>query len=204
MANELVPVTKTDLERKLGGGGLRTLRDLVKKATTSGAMLLLDCSGSMAEIMATGESKIEALRAVVADVRSSVNVPASAFGPAPGVVDVVDQIPDPQGGTPMAQAIVKAREAKRLHLIVISDGVPDSTEWALREAATFMAQGGQRIDAIYIGNDNDYGAKFMTELATVGNGTQSVTDLKEQKLLAEAIRGLLGDGTPAGPQVIQL
>jgi hypothetical protein len=194
MTDALIP-SKRELERKLGSlQGPRSLRDLVKKADAEGAMLLLDCSGSMGEVIATGERKIEALRAVVADVRKNVNVPMIAFGPFPGVVDVTDQVPEPQGGTPMAQAIEHAHNGKKVHLIVISDGVPDSTQMTLDQAKKFMDDGGKRIDAIYIGNDGDYGAKFMADLAAVGGGSQSVTDLVEQKLLAQTIKGLLGDG----------
>lgn len=194
MSEALIP-TKSELERKLGSGGLRSLRDLVKKADLDGSMLLLDCSGSMSEVIATGEKKIEALRAVVADVRSSVNVPGIAFGPYPGVVPLVDQIPEPAGGTPMHAAIEHAKNQKKKHLVVISDGVPDSTVAALEQAKQFMQNGGTRIDAIYIGNDGDPGAKFMTELATLGGGSQSVTDMKDQKLLGQQIKGLLGDGS---------
>lgn len=198
MTDALIP-TKKDLERKLGQStGVRSLRELVKKADLDGSILLLDCSGSMSEVISTGEKKIEALRTVVADVRSSVNVPMTAFGPYPGVMPVVDQIPEPGGGTPMHAAIEQARVQKKKHLVVISDGVPDSTVAALDQARQFMQDGGKRIDAIYIGNDGDPGAKFMTELATVGGGTQSVTDLKEQKLLANTIKGLLGDGSQKG------
>lgn len=195
MSDEMLVPTQKDLERKLGGG-LRSLRDIVKKADLDGSMLLLDCSGSMSEVIATGEKKIEALRSVVADVRSSVNVPATAFGPYPGVMPVLDQIPEPGGGTPMHAAIEHARNSKKTHIVVISDGVPDSAPATLEEAKKFMAAGGTRIDAIFIGNDGDAGAKFMTELATLGGGSQSVTDMKDQKLLGQQIKGLLGGGQP--------
>jgi hypothetical protein len=110
---------------------------------------------------------------------------------------VVDQIPEPQGGTPMAQAIEHAHKAHKVHLIVISDGVPDSMTHTLDKAKAFMANGGKRIDAIYIGDDDGLaggGAKFMADLAAIGGGSHSVTDLVEQKQLAQTIKGLLGDG----------
>lgn len=200
MGNELVVPTRTELERKLGGhGAIRSLRELVQKADADGALLLLDCSGSMASVLATGQRAIDALRQVVADVRGSIVVPAAQFGAGPTCY--VDQIPEPSGGTPLAQAIAFGRAERKQHLVVISDGMPDSPDTAMVEARQF----GGKIDAIYVGDDGGPGAKFMAELAAVTGGSGSVGDLKDQKMLAASIKGLLGEGkTPAGGGAIRL
>lgn len=199
MSEALVPMKK-DLEKRLGGSGaVRSLRDLIKKADMDGSLLLVDVSGSMSEVMRTGERKIDALRAVVADVRASVMVPTAAFGMWGGT-QLVDDVPEPSGSTPLHDAISfgRAREAK--HLVVISDGMPDSTEAAMEEARKF----GGRIDAIYVGDDGGPGAKFMAELAALTGGSGSVGDLKEAKQLASTLKGLLGDGQTEQKGAIQL
>jgi hypothetical protein len=65
------------LNRSLAKG---SLGDLVQ-ARTKRTLLLVDVSGSMAHmIVKTGKRRIDALRGVVADLRSTHNVPVAAFG----------------------------------------------------------------------------------------------------------------------------
>jgi len=200
--SESLVVMKTELERRLGlGGAVRSLRDLVKKADADGALLLVDCSGSMGSVLATGERAIDALRQVVADVRLTVAVPAAAFGLRDGQTRYVDEIPDPCGGTPLHQAIEFGRLEQKSHLVVISDGMPDSPSEAMVQAKLFKG----KIDAIYVGDDGGPGAAFMAELAKSTGGSGTVKDLTDQKQLTTHIKGLLGEGsTPAGGGVIHL
>lgn len=203
---DLVPTARQELEKKLGSSlaARGSLRELVKKQTIGKACLMLDVSFSMADGIATGERAIDALRKIVADVRAKVTVPTAAFGlrAATDVRDgrVVkgeevamlegDEVPEPQGGTPLAEAIAFARERGFKHLIVISDGAPNSPSDALEEAKKF----GGKIDAIFVGDDGDAGAEFMAELAALTGGTGQLGDLAQLQLMSSTIRGLLGSG----------
>lgn len=190
MSEELM-VTKSSLERKLGSKALGSLRELVKRSDLDDTLLLVDCSGSMGHIMETGQRSIDALRQIVADVLKDVKVSVAAFGSASGPTCYVQEVPEPCGSTPLHDGIQFATREKKKHLVVISDGCPDSPEMAMSEAKAF----GGRVDAIYVGDDGTPGAKFMAELAHSTGGSGSVGDLKEMKLLKGKIMGLLGDGT---------
>jgi len=155
------------------------------------SILLCDCSGSMAGHILTGERRIDKLRTIVAELRTTHPVPVAAFGPTGFRVNFVDTIPEPGGGTPLAQAIDFARMQEANHLIVVTDGFPDSAPAAFTAAAAF----GNPIDVFYIGDGGDQGAKFCAELARRTGGKSGVTDLVgDTKQLAGKLAGLLGDG----------
>ena len=214
MEEGLVRTARQELETKLGSslatGG--SLRELVKKKTIGKACLMLDVSYSMDAEIATGERAIDALRKIVADVRAKVIVPTAAFG-LQGKTEMVndrvvhvqvgmlegDEIPEPAGGTPLAEAIAFARERGFKHLIVVSDGGPNDADAAIEEAKKF---GGQ-IDAIFVGDDGP-GAEFMAQLAALTGGTGQLGDLAQLQLMSTTIRGLLGSGQGQIGGAIQL
>lgn len=164
------------------------LREFLRDAET--VMLLIDTSGSMHEYIAPPETKkrIDALREVVASIKSQGAVPTIAFGgPYDAQVRFVDQVPVPDGGTPLHKAIPFAKEYGATRLVVVSDGLPDLTEQSLEEAKLF----GGRIDVVFVGDVNTSGPVFLKELARLTGGEQSNGDLRDPKRLSKGIVGLL-------------
>jgi hypothetical protein len=188
--NALVPMTALERLRKKAENPHRTADDLTRSMRRS--LLLVDVSSSMGGTIRTGERKIDALRTVVDKVRSTHPVPLAAF-PQGGYnrCELVDNVPEPRGMTPLAQAIQFGHMQEATHLVVVTDGVPDSQQAAFDAARAF----GGPIDVFYIGDGNDHGATFCEQLAKLTGGKCGVTDLVgDPKLLAGKIAGLLGDG----------
>lgn len=187
--DELVKSEQQLADRLAGTLARRSLTDLVKSRTEV-RMLVVDCSGSMAQTTDKGERKIDALRAVVAEVRERVGCKVLAFGHA-WQPEIVDSIPEPSGGTPLHDAIHAGKSHRATHLIVISDGIPDSQSAALDAAREF----GGKIDAVYVGPKGGPGPKFMQQLAGLTGGTSDALDLAQKELVGSRILGLLGDGS---------
>lgn len=191
--NTLVPTTSA-LDRLKRTAQRSSLDDLIS-ARTKRSLLLVDCSGSMDMRVKSGERRIDQLRKVVDKLRSTNRVPLAAFGISTHTeVGLVDVVPEPSGGTPMHLAIEFGRSLEANHLIVVTDGCPDSPQLTLDAAKRF---GGQ-IDVFFIGDEGDHGAKFCAELARVAGGKYGVTDLAGDggtKQLAAKIVALLGDGS---------
>jgi len=179
----------TKLEKSMSKS---SLDEFVQSARRS--LLIVDCSGSMGECIRSGGTKIQALRKVVASLRETHPVPVAAFGHRTrgrDVVEVVDTIPEPAGGTPLHEAIRFGRVNEANHLVVVTDGCADSESHAFAEARAF----GGPIDVFYIGDGNDRGARFAQELAQMTGGTANLTDLGKPKELSGKIALLLGDGS---------
>ena len=192
MSDELVR-TQEALQQLHKSLAKQTLADLVK-ARTSRPLLLVDCSGSMSERIATGQQKIEALRQVVKTLRETHPVAVAAFGLGGSStyehVALVDTIPEPSGGTPMHAAIDFAKGHGATHIVLVTDGLPDSQTQTFEAARQF----GGRIDVFYVGDGQDEGAGFCKALAQMTGGASDVTDLGEQKKLATKIAGCLPEG----------
>jgi len=196
MTNTLVP-TVSALDRLKRTAQRSSLDELVT-AKTKRSLLLVDVSGSMDNWTKAGERKIDALRKVVDKLRSTHPVPMAAFGLEGGQrhnrqsVALIETIPEPSGMTPLAEAIDFGRMQEANHLIVVTDGYPDSAERAFEAADRFA----NPIDVFFIGDEGDSGAKFCAELAKRAKGQCGVTDLTgEPKQLAGKIIALLGDGS---------
>ena len=177
----------------------RSSLDELVAARTKRSLLLVDCSGSMADIIVdrreggftSGVRKIDKLRKVVAELKQTHNVPMAAFGVHGSGVELVELIPEPSGLTPLHKAIDFGRIQEANHLVVVTDGEPDSEPAALEAARQF----GGTIDVFFIGNDGSRGAMFCNRLAKQTGGSCGVTDLTgEPKKLAAGIAGLLGEG----------
>jgi hypothetical protein len=187
--NALVPVTALDRLKKTAE--FSSADDFVA-ASGKRSLLLLDCSSSMGGRIRTGERRIDKLRNIVDELRTTHHVPLAAFGPFGQGTELVETVPEPSGMTPLHRAIEYGRMAEANHLIVVTDGIPDSKTQALAEARAF----GHPIDVFYIGDGNDEGAQFCAELARVTGGKSGVTDLVgSPKQLAGKLAGLLGDGS---------
>lgn len=167
-----------------------SLSSLVQATAAAGrrSLLLVDCSSSMRQPLAKGGTRISELRNVVEDLRTTHPVPVAAF--SGDGVRLVDGIPNPTGGTPMSDAIEFGTTNRATHLVVVTDGVPNSESAAFEAAREF----GGRIDVYYIGNGGDEGARFCQRLAKMTGGTCGVTDLGDVKALSAGIKGLLGTG----------
>jgi hypothetical protein len=201
----------TDLTRtKSAVPAKGSLRALVKEREQR-SLLLVDVSGSMGDIISSGENrgqrKIDALRKVVATLRETHPVPVAAFGLEGygGTVAMVDGIPEPQGMTPMHSAFDFGRREGATHLVLVTDGVPDSRQMALDAARNF----GGVIDTFYIGDPDAEGAEFLRQIAKLTGGSSNITDLGKPKQLASKIAGLLPaapgmltDGSTKGPVLL--
>lgn len=184
--NALVPTSALDRLKKTAK---RSSLDELVSAKTKRSLLLVDYSSSMRQHTKTGERKIDALRDVVDKLRSTHPVPMVAFGAA---IDIVEKIPEPKGMTPLAEAIDFGAMQEANHLVVVTDGYPDSPNGAYDAADRF----GNPIDTFYIGDGNDPGAAFCKELARRTGGQSDITDLTgEPKQLAGRIIALIGDGS---------
>lgn len=180
---------------------VKSLKDLVRVRTNENSVLCIDVSGSMGAHMRNGKTRIDGLREVVAGIQSKKATQLIAFGLHPLLagahplepgtqqpeVAFVTEVPDAQGGTPMAQAIDFARSNGFGRAVVISDGGPNDRGAALESARRF----GGRIDVIYVGDPGDAGSIFLEELAKVTGGTRFEGDLSDVKEITGAVVGLL-------------
>jgi len=187
---DLAIVEKLAIEKLENSLTRDSLSDLAKSGRRS--LLLVDCSGSMSHMTASGEcSKIDALRDVVETLRGQHTFPVASFGGRGVGVGLVDAIPNPGGMTPLAEAIEFGTSEGANHLVVITDGLPDSESAAFNAAGKF----GGPIDVFYIDDGNEAGRRFARQLAKMTGGAVDITDMSDRKALASGIAGLLGDGS---------
>lgn len=187
----LALAAQTAADRLKKSSGMSSLDALVQ-AKTRRSLLLVDCSGSMADYIRGGERKIDALRKVVATLRAERSVPVAAFGLRGSVqVEVVETVPEPSGTTPMDLAIRFGQDQGANHLAIVTDGEPNDEVAAFEAARAF----GGVIDTFYVGDGNDRGSRFAQQLATMTGGTANLSDLGTPHVLAGKIRLALGDGS---------
>jgi hypothetical protein len=153
-------------------------------------VIVLDLSGSMADPIETGKSKISVLREAVSQVNSNI---AIGFNSSAFAVEL-DQIPDPMGSTRLDLALRLAASFHPRYTLVISDGLPDSEPDSL--AAALQLPG--TINTLYVGrDDNKKAIAFMQSLAAIGCGYSQNCDIYRSEgslRLRSAIVNLL----PAG------
>lgn len=185
-------MAETDLVRlSLQASQTSSLATLVqRRQAEKRTFLLLDCSGSMSDPCGEGLRKIDQLRTVVAGLH--VACPLVGFG-LDGAEEVrfIERIPDPFGSTPLDKAIAFAKDHQAQHLIVVSDGQPNSPEAALQAAGAFQGP----IDVFYVGEPGGPGEAFLARLAAHSGGQAQTTSLKTPDLLTTGIRALLQAGT---------
>lgn len=176
------------IARKLEAGEPLTKFDklLGKHQQATKVVLLLDTSGSMSSQADTpNERRIDALRGVV----STLRLKQLAFKQLIFNSDFMwsDIIPEPTGGTNLAGALDFVGQIKPEHLIVVSDGEPDSQEAAMLAAKKLAC----KIDVFYVGPKGLPGEAFLKQLATSTGGTSEAVSFKE---LAEKVAGILTTG----------
>jgi Mg-chelatase subunit ChlD len=159
-----------------------------KQAT--GTFLLLDCSGSMSDEIAPNERAIDKLRKVARDLRKDAPSLRQVIFPAHDdsdqALEIQSDIPEPRGLTPLAEAITYSAQRGAVHLIIVSDGMPNSGEAALRSAEHARC----KIDVCYVGAPNGIGEAFLRQLAALHGGQCNTINLAT-KALETKIRGLL-------------
>lgn len=162
---------------------------LERRGNQQQRVLLLDTSGSMnSEADVTGERRIDALRGVVESLRQQgVAFRTICFNSSPFFSDV---IPEPSGGTNLSAALELAESINARHIVVVSDGVPDSKDAALTVASRLAA----RIDCYHVGPKAETeAANFLRELARNGGDAGGSVTFAE---LQVHIAGVLGTGKP--------
>ena len=169
-----------------------TKRDAIEEfmAGSETVMLLIDTSGSMDSPVDHKEPKkcIDALREAVAVIKGEGDVPMIAFGgPYDAQVRFVDNVPDPDGGTPLHAAIDMAKQYGATRVVVISDGMPDLKDASLEAARRF----GGRIDIVFVGQASSGGEVFLKELARITGGQKHQGSLANPKMLGRQVIGLL-------------
>ena len=200
MSDDMIVRPEDVLTRAIGmKSGRRTLEDLMEqgRASDGSRYLLIDISGSMGEPAYGDERKIDALRRVAHDVKKVVDIPMIGFGAYGGVDFIKSEIPEPQGGTPLTEGLRFGMQQGARHLIVISDGEPDSPFTALQAGEEFKTDGG-KIDVCYIGPEGGAGKQFLEKLAALTGGTCHASNVHVQTFVKELtgkVLGLLDDGS---------
>jgi hypothetical protein len=200
---EMKMSTENKLMKVLGKSlSLDSLDDLVRVRSNENSVLLIDVSGSMGAFMRNGKTRINGLREVVAGIQSKRTTQMIAFGLNPGAsldptgleprsaqgeVDFVNEVPDAQNTTPLAEGIDFARVNGFGRAVVISDGAPNDRNKALDAARNF----GGRVDVIFVGDPGEPGSLFLEQLASATGGQRFEGDLSDVKEITGAVIGLL-------------
>lgn len=89
-----------------------------------------------------------------------------------------------------ALKMMKMADGCGIRLVLISDGCPDEAAVTLALARTFTS----RIDTIYVGNEGDYGRKFLQQLSDATGGISITNAAAELSKLSDNITKLIGAG----------
>ena len=177
-------------------------REVTTRGTVHNSDLVLaDLSGSMSEPAFEGHSKYDCLKTALAVIGSNPKVQILGFNYAVYEVQA-SELPKPAGGTQLHLALQKAGSLEPLHVLVICDGRPDSTESAMLQGTLVAEQ--CIIDTLFIGPASDEeGIAFMKKLAQVGRGRYSSFDPVQGSplLLGEKVASLLLTGPAATIQL---
>lgn len=192
MSNELVNPLQAIVRKaaqSLPATTGRTAAQQVRIDRRAGEVVILaDVSASMSAPSTPGKRKIDVLREAVAAAKQRSPCRLIAFS---GEAREVEQIPEPDSHTDLANGLRAAQAHDPGMALVISDGQPDHAAAALAVARAFRGA----IDVLYIGPEDDLGAiEFMRVLAAAGGGDVTINDVGTaagaQRLLG-CIAGLL-------------
>lgn len=186
------------LKERLGNSlAKKTLASMVEakqhadKIANRKTAILVDVSFSMGDRLMRGGRKIDVLRNVIGELSNAgllSQCPLVAFGlPTGSGVGLVTRIPEPEGGTPLGEAIEYGRLMGANHLIVISDGQPNNQHLATSEAQQFQGP----IDVFYCGDPGDAGEAFLKSIARMTSGACETISLDQPKQLESKLKGLL-------------
>jgi hypothetical protein len=189
----------TDLTIFTGPGSLAKPATSLRAAVSSAERWLLsDCSGSMARPVTSGHyapaeeknRRIDRLRELVYGIRQEgIPFKQIVFGVSTNTgCEVREDIPEPSGSTPIAEAVTLAGEMKAKRIIIISDGEPDDGTRALAVARSLAIP----IDTFYVGPEGATGEKFLRDLAAATGGEGMTGDLgKGLAALTDGVRKAL-------------
>lgn len=167
-----------------------SLRDAAKQSlsrTTSKAIVIVDCSGSMETRDALGgKRRIDALREILESLRAQHQFQMIVFGTDAVFASVIRE---PSGSTMLHLAIDLAANVtgKDSTVILISDGEPDSEALAFQSAARLKA----KIQCFFVGQPGGAGEDFLRRLASATGGNFASTPLGTPKSIESKIKYLL-------------
>jgi hypothetical protein len=172
---------------KEGNKNLTLVERLKLKRT--GAVLLLDCSGSMASDCEPGLSKIQALRNIVLSLPGE---PLIFWFNSHSGMCTKSTIPDPYASTYLAPALIMLKFNGHKNVVLITDGDINDKD------ATLTAMAGMTIKPMYVGA----GARpaFLDKLASVSGGFAITEDLRQRKQLTDKVTLLLNPGGETKPR----
>jgi len=142
-------------------------------------LVLADLSGSMAGAIKGATTKYDCLKSALAAQGERIGI--IGFGYHYDTMESVFEtnaleLPPPSGGTPLTQAFDHALTLDPMHILVISDGQPNSKDTAIESAAKLAND--VIIDVLYIGpRDDTQATSFMCHLAEIGRGRYVEYDL---------------------------
>lgn len=156
-------------------------------------VILFDCSGSMEQHDSRGgRSRYDVACSELVSIQNDHPGKLALISFATHAIFCPGGVPFPDGGTThleRALKFAKVADVGGIRFIVISDGVPDYPEEALSLARQFVG----RIDAVYVGpeNDREGGRAFLDKLVKANgrNGVSVVAD--RAKELATKIEAFL-------------
>ena len=154
---------------------------LLNKLKNSKKGVLVDISSSMLGRVESQITRHDVVQKVMDDHIKQLGLNIYWFNDDFGKA-VDGALPHPTGGTDMANAFNEMKNKGILHVVLLSDGEPNSEEEA------FDAAEGMQFDIIYIGNPPT--PSFLLKLGNVqGNSVQAVNMITQ----ANGLVNLLGD-----------
>lgn len=164
-----------------------TFKSLATLMKAGSQALLLDCSGSMSSHDDNGElRRIDRLRNVASkftnQIRQFIFQKDDCFEMA--------EIPEPSGGTPLAEAFQILKGNGITHVILITDGRPNSEGDAIRESRDL------KIDSFFVGDPTDTQAiEFLKQLSLLNGGKFGETTFNQagEQFLENEITLLIED-----------
>lgn len=153
--------------------------------------LLLDISGSMNDWIGANRTKLSELRILAAEF---TNVRRFLFSTTCREMNATEDIGDTEGGTNLANGFLYVKKNGIDHVVLITDGEPDSESMALTASA------GLRIDCFYVGPDP--APAFLAELCKKTGGTYAKASMNSVRELSGAVRARLQLNAAKG--IIQL
>ena len=155
------------------------------KALSSDKCLLIDVSGSMLDRVNNEQTKFSIMQNILNDIQGYRRF---AFDDSCREIKQDELLPRTMGGTRMHLAFEEIKKSNLKHIILVTDGIPDSEELALRDAKGLI------IDVIYIGPQPV--PYFLRKLTSLNNGTFADVNLLKDgaiKVLENKIKGFLND-----------
>ncbi len=187
MSNKIVTGSQQDIANKTG-------QSLAQSFMSAKVIILFDNSGSMmTRDTPSGKTRLDVAKEHLATIQGKFPAQVALVCFADKVAYAPAGYPVKVGGsTALADGLefVKMADDCGIKIVVVSDGEPNSKRNALRIARQFV----QKIDVIYVGDENDSagGRVFLEKLANATGGQFFDSDAPGE-LLESMEMLLLGD-----------